>query len=389
MTTALGLLGLSLLVTLLFGDVMLVDSEEYLFKAENLWTDIQDPVALSKRPPLYPFLLEVLGVWGTLLVQNIMVVLVFWRMSKWLQLDSLSKRQWWILMIFTVFSLNVFLYADKVMAEVLSMFALWFLFESIQKRKMWMAIGILAALPFIKPVFLFLPILMAVVAFFMRKYRTWFAFLLIPFALSLGYMSWNKHRTGAFEFSSIQHINALHYNKYQFDVHRFGADYAAEVNDSIKRATANVPYAEKVEAYNQSFYSDVKSAPFSYLTFHLVGAVRGVIDPGRFDLQFLLPTTIEEGFAHREGGIVGYLKSLNPVTIFVLIPIAVVNGLRALFVLIGAWRDRKQEHVIWALMIVAYVVGITGPINASRFMVPLVPFLIYLAVLGVKPKAKI
>lgn len=383
------LLVLSAAVTLFFGDVMLVDSEEYLFKADNLWKQIQDPVALSKRPPLYPFVLKVTGVWGAVLLQNLLVILVFWRLVRFLNLKELTKRQWRLVLLLTFFSLNVFLYADKVMAEVLSMTALWFLFESIQKRKMWKAVLLLTLLPFIKPVFLFLPIILCLVAFFMRTYRGWFAFMLIPFALSLGYMSWNKHRTGAFEFSSIQHINALHYNKYQFDVYRFGAEYAAEVNDSIKKATADVPYAEKVEVYNQSFYSDVKSAPFSYLMFHTVGAIRGVIDPGRFDLQFLLPTTIEEGFAHREGGVLGYLRSLNPVTILVLIPIALVNGVRALLALIGAWRHRKQEHVIWAFVIVAYVVGITGPINASRFMVPLVPLLIYLAVIGMSSKAKV
>lgn len=376
---------LSTWVTYQWGDFYLVDSHEY-WESSKLWMGsgvAEDPSEWTKRPPIYPVLLGVFGVVGTLILQNLLLIFTFYRVVKFLDIHRLSKWQLRWVYVATALSVNAFLYADKFMAETISMFLLWMAFESYaSKRWLWLII-IVGFLPFVKPVFLFLPLALLPLLLWKRETRAWSLGLLACAGISMGYIKINEHRTGAAEFSSIQHINALHYNKYQFDVHRFGVDYAAEVNDSFKKKGADLSYPERVDLYNSAFIADVKSAPFEYVWFHLFGAVRGTIDPGRFDLQFLLPTTIEEGFAHREdGNLWNYLRSLHPVIWLVLLPLALFNGVRILLGIRGLWTNRANLNAWFAALIIAYVVAVTGPINASRFMVPLVPLLLWLSITG-------
>lgn len=386
------LIGLSLVstvVTYVWGDFYLVDSHEYMESA-SYWIGEgtpDDPSDLTKRPPIYPLLLGVLGPALMVFLQNALLVFTFFRVFVKLDAERLNSRQLIWLYLATFLGVNAFLYADKVMAETLSMALLWLAFEQFESKKWLGLLVIVSILPFIKPVFLFLPIALLPLLLWKSESRKWSLGLLICAGISISYMLLNKQRTGAAEFSSIQHINALHYNKYQFDVHRYGVDYAAEVNDSIKRLGAPMVYADRVALFNGAFVDDVKSAPLEYIWFHMFGAVRGTIDPGRFDLQFLLPTTIEEGFAHREdGNLWNYLKSLHPVIWIVLLPLTLFNALRLLLALRGFITKRKELHAWFALVLIAYVVAVTGPINASRFMVPLIPLLLWLSNIGLTSK---
>lgn len=373
-------------VTWLWGSFELVDSAEYIAQAERMFgshAPVDDLSELTKRPPAYPFLIAVFGKVGVVLIQNVALVVTLIWLFRRLNPSTKKARVW--LYVSTLLSVNIFLYADRIMAETWVMMGLWLLYVFYADRKWILFLITLALLPFFKPVFLFLPLGLLPVFLWRSETRKWSLGLAICFGVSLSFMAFNQHRTGSFEFSSIQHINALHYNKYQFDVHRYGADYAAQVNDSIKQLGSRMSYPKRVELYNSAFISDVKQAPLEYLGFHVFGAIRGVIDPGRFDLQFLLPTTVEEGFAHRQGNSLwDYLRSLSPITWLVLLPIALFNMLRALLALIGFWRERFNLVSWVALLLVGYLVFITGPINASRFVVPAVPLLILLSAKGLK-----
>ncbi len=366
------------------GANLLPDSLEFLaFFNENL------PIQFAtKRPFFYPLILFLFGVVGTLLLQNLMLLIIVFRLST--HLFQNQKPNYLVAVSFLialVFSLNIFIYANKIMAETLAMFMLWMAFEALQKQKIGWFLGCIALLPFVKPVFLFLPVLLFLIFLLHKTWRqkTILFGLLACFGLSLLYMTYNFKRTGAFEFSSIQHINALQYNKHQFDVARFGAQKAKAIQDSVILEGEKLAYPLKVKLYNNALSQEMKTHPIQYAVFHIKGAIRGIVDPGRFDVKTIFPAISDEGFLHRKGdGLWAYLQRLDMLTLLLLLPIALFNVLRFAFAVFGFVKSDKSLANIFAALSIFYVVAISGPINASRFMVPVVPFLLLFAFMGLE-----
>lgn len=376
------------LCTVYFGTFLLTDSQEYLLHFSKRIT----PEDITKRPPIYPALLAVLGKSGTLILQNIIVIFVFWRMLVLSKLEIRThSKQWFAATFLVLFSASAFIYANKIMAEILVLLLLWLAFEALRLNKWFLFLLMILVLPFVKPVFYMLPVFLMPFFLFLKPYRSAKIILglLFCFGISQVYIFYNKHRTGVAEFSSIQHINALHYNKYQFDVAQFGADRAMEIQDSIVAVGATMAYPQKVELYNTAFFSTVKAKPLRYIFFHLKGAALGLIDPGRFDFQSVFAGFGETGFLHRkQGGLAGYLSQLQPSTLLVLVPFGLFNLLRLCFATFGFVRSQKSGFEVFAALAILYLAAVTGPINAARFMVPIVPFLLYFMLRGFSIKSK-
>lgn len=387
------LLVIALLITFIFTflshSFYLPDSYEYINSWKNLFlTDHSlSNIELTKRPFVYPLFVTLLTPIGTIISQNILTILVYLSMASLLDKTINNRRFILSMFIFTLAGINVFIYTHKIMTEVLVMSALWFAFFFQQKGKYISSLLLISLVPFIKPAFIFLPVFLT--AFYFIKSHFKLNIMVLGMASSMflifTYMSWNNYRTGSFEFSSIAHINSLTYNKYQFDLNKFGEQHALRIQDSIIKVGAHLTYANKVKLYNSSLFQDVKSHPIAFTLFHLKGSFFGIIDPGRFDFQTLFPSFFdsESGFLHREnGGFLNYLKHLQWPILFILFPIALMNILRFVLAIIGFVTTKSNDSNGFAGIVILYLILISGPINASRFMVMVSPLIIYFACIG-------
>jgi hypothetical protein len=377
------LLALFLFLSLKNDAFLLPDSHEFI-----AITGINDSLSsleiISKRTPVYSFFSRNLGVGAVLVLQHAAILLVSISFFRFLKRTN-AYLPFWLWLVSIIMSLNIFIYANKIMAEVLCLTLLWLAFWALIKKQgllFWLPIILL---PFTKPVFIFLPIAVMILGFFHSYFRN--KQILLGCALSLLliglYSAYNFKMTGSAEFSSIQHINALTYNRYQFDVSRFGEAKALAYQDSVVTLGETLPYPEKVSLYNKGLKDALKEAPLLYAWFHISGAMRGIIDPGRFDLEPFIPSLQTTGFLHRkQGSMLAYLKSLPVAVWLVLLPLALFNLLRLLLALYGFYKLPKTPENLFGALAIIYVVLVTGPINASRFMVPVVPFLIYFSLMG-------
>src|SRR5690606_35430797 len=112
---------------------------------------------------------------------------------------------------------------------------------------------------------------------------------------------------------------------------------------------------------------------------HCKGALRGMVDPGNFDIKALLNKGDEVGFLKKvnAGGALAEVQRLMreaPFHFFILL----VNFANKVLLFLGSlvFIFYAKEVTYWKLFLVGvlfYVVFLTGPINASRFMLGVWP----------------
>jgi hypothetical protein len=208
------------------------------------------------------------------------------------------------------------------------------------------------------------------------------------------YCQWNFERTGSYEFSSIQHINLRDYNLRYFQTYKYGSEYAENILDSIiNKARDTDVYNDKIKLINSTSLNYLKKDAISYFLFHFAGIPKFFIDPGRFDLYIYFnfdPNKISEvGFIRHlnEGGLKGAFEFLKSQPLFIIILFNVVLLIN-IFKLLGfVWFIikflKKDSLIFWIMLIfVGYISGITGPVGAARFVIPILPLYLFLSLYG-------
>jgi hypothetical protein len=418
---------LALLLQLAFGGYQLSeqryyleDSKEYVQAAENLrahgtlycgeWekrphrTDFY-----SKRPPLYPLLLAGIGWPGSMvLLQNLLSLFNLWLMMRLLlSLGFPRKRLLWALPFLLLYPAQ-FIYSNLIMTEVLLQSLLlgmaWSLshfVSQVRGKYLGIYVALLSLGILLKPVmyvFAFVhPLLMGY--FYLRKYRhkALLPVAFLPLVVVLAYSGWNHSRTGAFHFSSIQSINLLQYNTYYTLLRAEGEAVADSVVDGIAaRADRISSYPERQAYIRSASVEQLSQHPGAYLGLHLKGMAHFFIDPGRFDLYSFLGLEKREGKGKgllyhysQEGyrGVFNYLKTQPLGLLAWLLLIALAHAVKLLGGLRFAFRrsiplDQRLLLGMWVL----YLAGLTGPLGASRFAVPVFPLLLIMALLGAEGK---
>jgi hypothetical protein len=404
------------------------DSGRYVQAAENLWryrelyarawpAELPHGQAVQEftiRPVGYPLVVLGLGVvaWGPvllLLLQNILslfnlgLVLVWW--ANWAQ--PKATNWWWAVVGILSFPAQ-FIYANAVMSEtllqtvVLGMTVAGFLFIRTGKRKYLVGVaGAAVAALFLKPVFYPLAVVIGALGVWMAwRFRQVNLLLIgmIPL-LAVGlYMEWNWQRTGYFHFSSIAEINVLHYNA--AGVVRQVAGPAAEekwVADVLREANAQPIFFARQQVIQARAGAVLRTHPMVYVRQHLQGMVAMFLDPGRFDIsQFLgLKAPAGGGFLLqvRTGGILQALGRMPLGLLGVLGLVLGANVVRLVLAVRGFWRLKHREPMLrygrWgAVGLLLYVAALTGPLGAARFLVPLWPLLLGLALVGLQQADK-
>ncbi|WP_460611422.1 hypothetical protein [Hymenobacter terrigena] len=258
------------------------------------------------------------------------------------------------------------------------------------------AVAVIAAL-LLKPVFYplaFVVAILATVVGWRCRRPVVVAIGLLPVLVVGLYMLWNQHRTGYFHFSSIAEINLLQYNAAGVLRQMAGPDVEEKwVTQVIDQANAAPDFATRQHFIQAQAGAMLTAHIGLYARQHLQGMVALFVDPGRFDLGQLLGWLPPAGGGlltqARQGKLWQAATSLPWGQLGLLGVILLANVARLGLAMRGFNRlqygSAPMRYGRWVPVgLLLYVAALTGPLGAARFLVPVWPLLLALALVGFK-----
>ena len=406
------------------GRYVFPDTDRYVQAAGNLaqhgqlyarpWPPAPGSAAVQEftiRPPGYPLLLAALGQpVGTLLLQNLLsvaalaLVLGRWAASR---ARPPGWRAWAAALALALSFPAQLIYANAVMSEV-SLQALVLLGAGLavafgrtgRARYLAGVAGVLVAAELTKPVwFPFAAVFLLVAGWLSWRQRRWRLAALgaLPLLAALAYMGWNGQRTGYAHFSSITDINLLHYNAYGTLMQARGPVRAeAWLDSALLVANGQPSFVARQRTMQAAAGAVLRRYPVRYAGQHLLGMANFFLDPGRFDLSVWLGEGKSAGLlsALRGRGVAGVAGALarQPLALLLALALtALANAGRLVLAVHGfrravrrpAGAGRGEGAWPWvAAGLLLYVALLTGPLGAARFLVPVWPLLLALALRG-------
>lgn len=374
------------------------------FVAEPRGKDVQE---FTIRPPGYPLMLMALdGVRRpvyALLAQNALSLSVLLLLLRWWAKREPGKRKQWSGALLLILSCpGQFIYANALMSEILMqslvtvMAALALLFLATKRSLYFLGSCVALSLGLlVKPVLFPLAALAAGsgVALTWQRKRVSLAFIgLLPVLVAGGYMGWNQQRTGYFHFSSIAEINLLHYNAAGVVRQKLGPEAEdAWVAAVLREADTQPTFAARQKVISARSMATLAEQPVVYARQHLAGMGAFFLDPGRFDVSqfFQLATPANGGLLSqvRSHGVMHALRSL-PLGMLAWLGLITLANVARLWLAVRGFRllgkaPAPWRHGRWLVLgIVVYVALLTGPLGAARFMVPVWPLWLGLALVG-------
>lgn len=359
------------------------------------------------RPVGYPLMVLVTGASEMspvilLVVQNLLSLLaVGGVLLCWGRCANPKTGDWVVASIGILSFPAQFIYANAVMSEIALQAAvlvllgagLWFIRTQCELYFWGVASAAVIAL-LLKPVFCFLAVVVAGfgVGLAWRLKQGRLALIgVVPLVVLLLYMGWNKQRTGYFHYSSIAEINMLHYNA--AGVVRQTAGAAAEeqwVVGVLREANQQPDFASRQQLIQARAVAILWKHPVVYARQHVQGMAAMFLDPGRFDISQFLGWQLPGGgllAQARSGGLWKAVGRLPLGMLGVLGVVALANAARLVLAIRGFRRLKHGGPVLrygrWlAVALLLYVALLTGPLGAARFLVPVWPLLLGLALIG-------
>lgn len=406
------------------GNWSFVDTGRYIQAAENLWQygqlyarpwpmtapSGQAVQEFTIRPIGYP--LAIIGLGGTgeypimlLVAQNLLSLLNLGLVLRWWARWACPKSRQWALAVAAVLTFPAqLIYANAVMSEMLLQTAVLGIAISAMAfinspRLRYCICGVIAMIVafLLKPVFYPLALgvaILALVAGWRYRRPVVAAMGCLPVLVVGLYMLWNRLRTGYFHFSSIAEINLLQYNAAGVLRQIAGPEVEEKwVTQVIDHANTAPDFATR-QRFIQAEASAMLTAHLGlYVRQHLLGMVALFLDPGRFDLSHLLgwPPPAGGGLLTqaRQGRLWQAATSLPWGQLGLLGVIMLANAARLGLAVRGFRRmqygSASTRYGRWvAVGLLLYVAGLTGPLGATRFLVPVWPLLLALALAGLK-----
>lgn len=386
---------------------ILQDSKEYIYAADNLlnhhtlysWNlnHAYNPDWLSKRPILYPLILaffktisfgyNFIFLFLVYLSQNAASLFSFYLCVKILNFLKININ-WKHASLFAAFSLSQYIYCNTIMSETflqLCLSALVFIQICKPLNFKWSlisAIIIISGLA-LKPVFMPFAYAYPIICLlrFLPKFDLkYFLPSLLPIVFIFITINWNQSRTGYKQYSSISTINLLHYNTYTMLMYKYGEHKADSMVDEIHfKGNLQGTYSAKQEFLNTSSKSLIKENLGTYIFLHLRGMAFCVLDPGRFDLSQFFGLSHGKNLLYetnKDNALMRVFKSiLNPLGI-ILVILFIFNLFKSILIVKFLINTRLPIFIRLALFCFPlYIVFLTGPIGASRFLMPVIPLL--------------
>lgn len=379
----------------------LPDSHEYLQAASNLYQegtlyagDLSEPLreeAFTRRPPLYPlflgFALFAGSIVPVLLLQMALsmlsIVLIY---SMFINNAKIA----WLPLLLLLMTPAQFIYTNLVMAEIPFQFILvlmlWCIYRYSESpspgKYIWLfnlllTLG-MAAKPVLFP-FAIAWVVISVVAFIRQRKAVFLLALLLPFAWISAYTMRNYSKTESMQYSSIQTTNMLNYNLRYFIMASEGKQAAdKKVDDIYKLCEEESSFKLQNKCLQEGARGVILEHPLKYAWFHIKGSLRFFLDPGRYDLVkfFKVQKGDAPGFLyhlneHGLKGIPGFLKLQGPMIVGMLALIFLFKVIKIIGLLLYLFKGTHPALVRWLLAgLVLYLALITGPLGASRFILP-------------------
>lgn len=386
------------------GNVFLVDSFQYLQTAEllktgdyfNFTNDFKKATILTQRGLTYPVFLLISGFtsnYGIIAIQTVFTFFSFYLLS--LIYQKTGGKNYFFLLFFLIFTPSIFIYSHLLMTESFAMIFIlgifYFLLDYKKKLNILFIQLLLILLIFLKPVFYLFPILNLVFFgyLFFKEKNKYFLTSVIPLVLVFLFMSYNQKRTDYFHFSSMQNINLIDYNIYLHiskDKGLINADlWKSNVYENAEKYQT---FKEKNQFLNEIGKEYIQNNFLSYTYFHCYGALRGTLDPGRFDLMTFKQDEYNDKVGllsvfNKEGSVAALKAMLNNNfwIVLILFLILIVNFFKLFFSVNFIFKSiRKNTFTYFYITtFILYYIFITGPVNTSRYMVAVQGVLIVLA----------
>ena len=374
------------------GIFKIADSFEYLSTSETLKkgmffiqsNDFMNAEAATKRPILYPIFLLVnsmVNIKVVIFIQTLFGILNTYMILKCIEKLKITIHNYIILIV--LFTPSIFIYTQLIMSEWLVMtlvlvMTYTFLYEFTKKRFLLIQIlTILLALT--KPVFF--PIIyfnFIYFAIFLYRKKIFSLYLFFPVIFLFSYLKINEYKTGYTHFSSIENINLIDYNLYYYKSFTESQEIADKWRNSVYEKGKQIPtYAARNRYYKETATEEIKSNLWGYSVYHFFTSIRGMIDPGRFDVMtFFKKEDGKQGFIeilNNNKTMASFLNQQNLWIIVILIPIFIMQLLK--FFCFCTFVYQNKYHLFsfrfYPILILILYIFLTGPVNCSRLMMPL------------------
>lgn len=369
----------------------LSDSYEYIEVAEqiNNFTFLD-----TKRPFFYPLFLSLFSGFNTILtilIQTVLGILNFYLFLKILNFYEVEFKKKYL--YFLIFTPSIFIYTQLIMSEWLVMLLLtsllWFLIQDWSHKNFAFIQIITLLLAFTKPIFYpFIYINFLFFSFYLLKKRVFNMWLFIPILVLQLYLNFNEYRTGYKHFSSIENINLINYNLYYFK----SSTQSKEKADLWLNSVYNDSGFESKDFKEQNIYlkeiamKEIKQNLLKYCSYHFFTSIRGVFDPGRFDLiTFFRKEDGKQGFLeilNSDKSIFSLFKNQFALVYILLIPIFIFNLLKWYYFSKFLIFNKLHYLTYYIIILLIYYILVSGPVNCSRYMMPFQLILMFFGILG-------
>jgi hypothetical protein len=395
-----------LIARIISNNYFLADSYEYLEVAKAIqnfsyFEYSKQPELYTKRPFVYPFFLSFLVNFNPLFIvvlQTILSLFNVFVIFKILKHYNIQITNY--LLVLFLFTPSVFIYTQLIMSEWIVMLFITLLFWLLSQK--WTKINfayiqlITIFLAFTKPIFYpFIYINFLFFLVYMIKNKVFSFWLFLPIICLQLYLNYNKNVTGYKHFSSIENTNLVSYNLYYFKSSTQSKEDANIWLDSVYKDKKYVgkSFKEQNIYLKQIATIEIKKNLFQYSYYHFYTAIRGIFDPGRFDLMT---------FFKKENGKQGFLEILNNdksilaifnnkfalIYIF-LIPILLTICIKWFYFFKYLFSNKLTLNIYYLILLYGYYILVSGPVNCSRYMMPFEGILIVFAILGMQFNQKI
>ncbi len=353
------------------------------------------------RTPVYPVFLAVLGrlpggaVLNAEIAQTLiggLTVLLAW---KWFCRLAGKRGAAWGTLFFSLDYVYV-MHTQLLLPETLLMFLLlgaaaatWSALEESSTANVSAAGSLWALASFVKPVALYLPILLA--PLFWKRKKHAFLFLLLSFSIPLGWSLRNYARTGYFSYSSIGGVVLLKYSAGSVEALLTGKSFTETSSALLAAADGNYPNdAARAAAYWKMAMPIIEAHPFltaRYLLHDFAATAGGTgieMIPQALGLK---EPAAHGGFG---SGTLALLKAYPLLWVLEAGYLAFLAGLYFLFAvgLKRLWEEGGRLQAAFLFLSVFYLFGIASTNGYYRYRIPPLLFMAAGAAFGLKDERR-
>lgn len=372
------------------GNYRIRDSSEYIYSAQQILnghffgkaTNYGDAFRLTLRTIGYPLFVTIallMSDFSLILFQTFIGLLNIFLIIK--IYDKLGGQKKWIIVGLLFLTPSFFIYTHLIMSEVISLtfvllIQLLLLYPFSNKNFIIIQL-LIFCLTMLKPVYYLFPILNLVLfIWYFYKRRKFNISIFLPIILVLFYFQFNEYRTGYYHFSSIQNKNLVHFNIKYYKINHDGLLKATQWVDSVQQEGEKyADFKTRNEYYNTVAKKEIREHFFSYSFYHFYTSLRGVLDPGRYDIFSTFkydeneqPFSLTLLNKHDYKEIFNVLISKYGIILIVLLPIFLTNVLKYTCLILYFKKNKLNFVTIYLIVFCLYNIFLAGPINTSRYM---------------------